>query len=139
MPLKPKSPPFEVSESVIKRHCMQYLTMQKEFFGWVEVSTGIYDPTRQVFRKRSGFGMINGVSDIVGMWKGRGLACEIKTPKGKLSDVQKLFLMRYQERGGISSVLRSIDDCVELVSTLRCVNLGSDKISLPEKFTKDFL
>ena len=116
-------------ESVIKAHIYQFLSLQLEFFGWVETSTGIWDPKTARFRKRNGTGMRCGVADLVGIWNGRGLALEIKTSKGRLSDMQIIFLSEFQRHGGVSAVLRSLADADLLIDALRF------KQPLPTKLT----
>lgn len=106
-------------ESVIKKHIFTLLAYQEEFFGWVETSTGIWDGKKNRFRARTGTGMRCGVADIVGIWQGRGIALEIKTPKGRLTDSQKIFLSDFRKRGGISVVLKSIEDADLLIRELR--------------------
>lgn len=69
-----------------------------------------------------------GVADIVGIWNGRGIAIEIKTPKGRLSEAQKHFLSSYKKAGGLVCVLRSVDDCVVLVNNLRSGGVVPDNL-----------
>ena len=50
-------------------------------FVWKNQSTGLFDPTRKVFRKSNNPHHISGVSDILGILKdGRFLAIEVKKP-----------------------------------------------------------
>lgn len=51
-----------------------------------------------------------GVSDILGIYKGRFLAIEVKTERGKLSPAQERFIQNINDNGGIAFVARSIDD-----------------------------
>jgi hypothetical protein len=53
-----------------------------------------------------------GVSDILGVWKGRLLAIEVKRPGGKVSDEQQAFIDRVNKLGGIAFVARSVDDVI---------------------------
>ena len=57
-----------------------------------------------------GLGSQKGVADIIGIYKGRPLAIEVKTEKGKLSQHQSRFLDIWRREGGIAIVARSIDD-----------------------------
>lgn len=114
-----------MKESVVKKHIFTLLSIQKEFFGWVETSTGIWDPKTSRFRKRSGTGMRCGVSDVVGIWAGRGMALEIKAEKGRLTDGQIIFLSDFRKHGGIAAVLRSVDDTLLLLKEIRETPLGS--------------
>lgn len=107
-------------ESIIKRHVFEYLCMCPEFFGWVQPNGGVYDPTRKAFRRLSG-GQRKGVSDIIGLWNGQGLAVEIKTPTGRLSPEQKLFQSQFIEAGGLALVVRSVSEAVDWVAAMRIV------------------
>jgi len=51
-----------------------------------------------------------GVSDIIGIYKGRFLAIEVKTAKGKLTVAQVTFQHTVQQEGGIAFVARSVQD-----------------------------
>jgi len=52
----------------------------------------------------------NGVSDILGILpKGRMLAIEVKTLKGKLSPKQQSFIDSINLRGGLAFVARSVE------------------------------
>lgn len=81
---------------------------------------GTYDPYTGTFRRHSKW-YKRGVSDVLGIYKGKFLAIEIKAPKetlldgtkkqaGRLSMDQKNFLKEVEEQGGIAIVARSIDD-----------------------------
>ena len=53
-----------------------------------------------------------GISDILGIYKGRFLAIEIKKPGGKPTPDQLKFLRYVREEGGIAFVAYSVDDVV---------------------------
>ena len=54
-----------------------------------------------------------GVSDILGCYKGRFLAIEVKTPGGRTSPEQERFLANVNDAGGIAFVAHSIYDVIE--------------------------
>ena len=54
-----------------------------------------------------------GVSDIIGIYKNRFLAIEIKTEKGKVTKHQARFLKAVEDNGGIAFVARSVEDVIE--------------------------
>ena len=60
-----------------------------------------------------GLGSQKGVSDIIGIHKGKFLAIEVKTEKGKLNDNQEHFLRLVNKNGGIGFVARSAHDVFE--------------------------
>lgn len=91
--------------------CLKYLPGCK---AWKNHSVGIYDPNKKTFRTRSRF-HIKGVSDILGIYKGRMLCFEVKSPKGRLSEDQTIFLQQMHELGAIAGVVRSVDDALALL------------------------
>jgi hypothetical protein len=54
-----------------------------------------------------------GIPDIIGIWRGKPLAVEIKSERGVLSSNQKEFLRRWREEGGIAIVARTLDDVID--------------------------
>ncbi len=60
-----------------------------------------------------GLGSQKGVSDIIGIHKGKFFAIEVKTVKGKLNLDQKHFLDLVKLNAGIALVARSVDDVFE--------------------------
>ena len=59
---------------------------------------------------------VAGIPDIVGSLNGRLLAIEVKTPKGRLSALQKLTLERLKKTGAIVGVARSVEDARAIIS-----------------------
>jgi len=59
-----------------------------------------------------------GVPDILACWEGKFLAIEVKTPVGKLTELQKYNLEAIQNAGGISLVARSLKDVVEVIDAI---------------------
>ena len=97
----------QIKESDIKRDIVQFLKINGVLC-WVNVSGGIYDSKIGGHRKQNGYGMRNGVSDILGIIKGKPLAIEVKTKTGKLSEHQQAFLDDFNKWGGIAFVARSV-------------------------------
>lgn len=54
-----------------------------------------------------------GVSDILGIYKGKFLAIELKAPKGKPSLAQVDFLDRVRSEGGIAILAYSLEDVIK--------------------------
>lgn len=96
-------------ERDIKRQIMIWLQWRK-CFCWVNQSVGIWDEKQNAHRKLNGFGQIRGTADILGIWKGKPLAIEVKSSTGKLSLYQTMFLQNFANAGGIAIVARSIED-----------------------------
>lgn len=61
------------------------------------------------WKVHQGLGSTPGVADILGCYKGRLLAIEVKAPKGRLSEHQVRFLERVSQEGGIAIVAYSVD------------------------------
>jgi hypothetical protein len=101
-----------LTEKAIETQILEYLDYLPGCFAWKNNNTGIFDPTKKVFRKPKGRFLINGISDIIGMYKGKALFIEVKTPKTikRVSVDQKEFLRRVGELGAIALVASSIED-----------------------------
>jgi hypothetical protein len=101
-------------EKEIENAILEYLSFVK-VFAWKNQSTGIWDPTKKVFRKSTNPYHVNGVADILGIYLQTPLAIEVKTPKepgkagGTLSAYQRRFLYDFWRNGGIAMVARNVD------------------------------
>lgn len=60
-----------------------------------------------------------GASDLIGIWNGRFVALEIKTPIGRQSPEQKLFQQLVEKKGGVYALLRSVEDAREWAQSMR--------------------
>jgi penicillin-binding protein-related factor A (putative recombinase) len=98
-------------EKDIENEILQYLA-SKDIFVWKCNNTGVYDATSGIFRKPKNRFHLRGVSDILGVYCGKILAIEVKTPKTKLRTTpeQKIFLSKIIEEGGIAFIAASIED-----------------------------
>jgi hypothetical protein len=56
--------------------------------------------------RRVSFGLMPGSSDLIGWYRGRFVALEIKTPEGVVSDEQEHFIYTVKRYGGIAAVVR---------------------------------
>lgn len=102
------------NETVVVRQCLDFLALYG-IFAWRVNNTGIYDPTRKVFRTFHG---LKGVSDILGVLEpgGRFLAVECKRPGEKLKPAQEAFQSTVTAAGGLALV---VTDVKELEAHLR--------------------
>jgi hypothetical protein len=57
-----------------------------------------------------------GVPDIIACLQGRFVGIEVKSEKGKLSDLQKLNIQQIREAGGIAFVARSVGEVEEALT-----------------------
>ena len=62
------------------------------------------------------FGLCVGSSDLIGLYRGRFLAVEIKTPTGKATPEQLRFIEAVKRHGGIAGIARSPADAVALLA-----------------------
>lgn len=81
----------------------------RNIFAFKVKSQGTYDPKEKRFRRPSKY-YKKGTSDILGIYKSKFLAIEVKTKTGKLNPFQKAFLENVNNEGGIGFVARSIED-----------------------------
>lgn len=70
-------------------------------------NTGVLKDSRGVPVR---FGLCVGSSDIIGLYQGRFLAVEVKTPQGKVTKKQKKFLDLVIKNGGIAFIARGKED-----------------------------
>lgn len=59
-----------------------------------------------------------GGADLVGMFRGRAVFVEVKTPIGRLSAHQRTFQALVTKKGGVYAVVRSADDARALIADL---------------------
>jgi len=70
------------------------------------------------FKVRFGVGSPGG-SDLIGLYCGRAVFVEIKTPTGRQSPEQKQFQQLVESKGGIYRILRSVEDARAFLGELR--------------------
>jgi hypothetical protein len=71
-----------------------------------------YDGERRV---RYGVGSPGG-ADLIGLYNGRFVAVEIKTPSGRQSEDQRRFQALVEAKGGEYVILRSVEDAESWIS-----------------------
>ena len=92
----PKLKDRKISEKEITKEIREYLKLHN-IFHW---------------KQWQGLGSAPGVPDIIGIYKTRFLAIEVKTKRGMLSERQAIFLNNINAEGGIGFVARSVEDVV---------------------------
>lgn len=104
------------SEKQIENQILSWLK-SKRIMAWKVKTVGTFDAKLGKFRKPSAW-YRKGVADILGIFKKRPLAIEVKSASGRLSKEQKEFLQEFADNGGIAMVARSVeavekalDDC----------------------------
>ena len=112
-------------ESEIQNEILEWLSFHTNVFVWKANTTGMFDPTRNIYRSLKGHN-IRGVSDILGIVRhvverqspiGQLLAIEVKRPETRntVTADQRYFLDRIRVMGGISEVCTSLTEAIELV------------------------
>ena len=110
---------LRVRETDLVRACLDWLALHR-IKAWRMNNTGIFDPTRQVFRSFHGE---KGVPDILGIFPqtvtlgdgrvatfGNFLGVECKLPGEKPRPEQAAFLQEIRDRGGIALCVHSLDE-----------------------------
>ena len=111
-------------EKLIENSILDNLNIIPECFAFKVNTTGVYDPRKRVFRKNNNPHIHNGTSDILGTYKGRFFAIEVKAGYAKPSDKQKLFLKRIEQNGGIAFWANSLDLALEkFKEAFPCANI----------------
>ncbi len=98
----------QLSEKQIENQILGYLK-SRNIMAFKIKSVGTYDPVLKRFRTASPW-YRKGVSDILGIYREKFMAIEVKSAKGKLRVEQSMFLNEVNEKGGIGFVARSIED-----------------------------
>lgn len=93
-----------MNESEIVKQIKEYLKTVPNCFFWKE---------------HGGQFGASGIPDIIICLKGRFVAFEVKTKKGKLTVLQAITLRQIQKAGGIAEVVRSVEDAKRIVTKLR--------------------
>lgn len=98
-----------MKETWIRNAICSWLRLHRALV-FIHDSVGIYDPTKKVFRRNLNPYRMKGVADILGIWRNKFLAIEVKNETGVVSAEQKEFLSKVNNHGGIGFVARSIQD-----------------------------
>lgn len=77
-------------------------------YAWRASSVGIYDTSRATFRTSPK----KGVSDVLGCYKGRLIAVEIKIGSDHLRPEQQGFMECVNHAGGAATVVKTFDEFV---------------------------
>jgi len=102
------------SEASIQSQILEWLGYGQGFFwrnntGALAIGEG---KARRYFRAGT-----PGSADILGVYKGRAVAFEVKTATGKVSQSQKQFEQAFTNAGGVYRVVRSLNDVIDTFHT----------------------
>ena len=78
-------------------------------FSYRSNTTGIFDPTRGIYRASAK----KGVSDVIGVIRGRFIAVEVKIGKDRLSPEQEGFILSVNYAGGYACVVHDFEEFLE--------------------------
>jgi hypothetical protein len=65
------------------------------------------------------YGLAVGSADLIGCLSGRFVALEVKTPVGRASQEQRLWLALVRRNGGFAAIVRSVDEARAAVARAR--------------------
>lgn len=109
-------------EGKIKNDIAFYLSLLRKRGAldfWYNMSTGVFDPIRKIYRRNNSAYSRNGVSDIIGVLRGgRALFIEVKSKTGRLTPDQLLFKESVERFGALFIVARSVTDVQEVLIPL---------------------
>lgn len=101
----------KLSEKEIQGQILEWL-VYNNIWCWKNESVGIYIKERNTYIQKRGKFNIKGVSDILGIYKTKPLAIEVKAENGKLTSEQRKFIDNFNQEGGIAFVAKSVDDVI---------------------------
>lgn len=104
----PAIPEEKKTEKTIESEILHWLNSQKDCFAFKVNTVGIWDEQAQCYRN-TGLFTLKGTSDILGIWKGKPLAIEVKNDHGQLSTEQHAFINKYRLLGGIAMKAESLE------------------------------
>lgn len=111
--------PLLATEAQIQHSILHYLGTVRGGYFWRNNVGAV----QTQYKGKSGFlrfGKV-GSSDIIGVLRGRLIAIEVKTQKGKVSDAQRDFLTNIERCGGYAIIARSLDDVIALVDRIKAL------------------
>ena len=97
-------------EQQIQNLILKWLWLQPGQITWRNNNQVVFDKTKGVFRRRGRY-ELDGVADILGIWRGKPLAIEVKSKLGEGTT----FRVRFSRAGGIAIVARSLTDVVKVL------------------------
>lgn len=66
--------------------------------------------------RRVHYGLCVGSSDLIGFHRGRFLAVEVKSARGRTTQEQEAFIRMVLAHGGLAGIARSEDDAVRILT-----------------------
>lgn len=97
------------TEKQIESTILDYLNRHPDSFAFKVNTVGVYDPIKGIHRRPGRF-TLKGTADIIGMWKGKFLAIEVKKPGGRPTTEQKAFVKKIISMGGVAFFAFNLED-----------------------------
>lgn len=121
----PKLREQQIPERAVLHACLEYLA-RKNVFAWRQNQGSMKMPNEvdpaNPFRRRKNrfirFAGVDGISDIIGIYKGRFLAIETKRVGKKPTKEQRDFLDAIEKGGGIAIVAFTVDDVINALAAV---------------------
>lgn len=60
----------------------------------------------------------SGIPDIIGCYKHRFVAIELKSPKGTIKPIQLAFINKIKKKGGCACIARGLTDVEKLINAI---------------------
>ena len=89
-----------MKEKTVTNQILKYLKAKPECFA---------------FKQHGGIYGVSGIPDIICCYKGKFMAFEVKTPKGKLSKLQEITIKRINEVGGMAVKVTSLQEVKDVL------------------------
>ena len=89
-----------MKEKTITNQILKYLKTEPECFA---------------FKEHGGLYGVSGLPDIICCYKGKFMAFEVKTEKGKLSKLQEITIKRINEAGGMAFKVTSLQEVKDVL------------------------
>ena len=76
-------------------------------------------PACFAWKEHGGMYGTSGLPDIICCYCGRFVGLEVKTTDGKVTKLQEITLAKIQAAGGVSAVVRSVDEVKTIIEEIR--------------------
>jgi len=101
------------AENAITRSILAAIALQGDRASFVRVQAGSIRIGNRLIRMAAA-----GTADLVGSYRGRAIALEVKTAKGRQAETQAAWEKRWADAGGIYAVVRSAAEALELFAQI---------------------
>ena len=79
---------------------------------------GVFDPVKKIYRPLRGVGYVKGAPDIMVCYKGKGIAIECKSEKGRQTPDQEAFQASWEAAGGMYILTKDVDTVISRMARL---------------------